>query len=213
MTLDVDRCQLVMVDYQARLMPHIHDQKMVLAQASLLAQAADSMKVPMVWTEHAPEQLGVTVDPLSRFAQNVFQKSSFDATVEGLLEVLEPSAKPNSGGGNARSLPKHLRKAVPESKPARDIVLIAGLEAHICVLQTALGLLDQEKEVWLVTDASGACQARQKDAALDRLASQGVELVTTEMVVYEWLGGSDHPLFDAVLGWVKQAREASLMAS
>ncbi len=208
MHLEVERCQLVMIDYQTRLMPHIEERDVVLAQAHLLAQAAALLKVPMHWTEQAPQSLGRTVAPLSDWTQGVIEKSSFDATIDGLLEALEPAAKPPSGGGNARSLPKHLRKAVPEGRPARDIVVVAGLEAHVCVLQTVLGLIEQEKEVWLVTDATGSCQPRQKEAALDRLASQGVELVTAEMVVYEWLGSSDHPAFETVLPWIKAARVA-----
>lgn len=208
MQLEVERCQLVMVDYQSRLMPHIHDHAVVLAQAHLLAQTAALLKVPMHWTEQAPQSLGTTVEPLRQWTHDVIEKTSFDATSEGLLEALEPAAKPPSAGGNARSLPKHLRKAVPEGRPARDVVVLAGLEAHVCVLQTALGLIEQEKEVWLVSDATGSCQSRQKDAALDRLASQGVELVTAEMVVYEWLGSSDHPAFETVLPWVKAARQA-----
>lgn len=207
MHLEAERCQLVMIDYQTRLMPHIHDQAVVLAQAHLLAQTAALLKVPMHWTVQAPQSLGHTVEPLNRWAHDVIEKTSFDATVEGLLEAIEPAAKAHSGG-NARSLPKHLRKAVPEGRPARDVVVVAGLEAHVCVLQTVLGLVEQEKEVWLVTDATGSCQLRQKEAALDRLASQGVELLTAEMVVYEWLGSSDHPAFETVLPWVKEARAA-----
>jgi nicotinamidase-related amidase len=205
MILEAERCQLVLVDYQERLLPHIDQGPVVLAQAVLLAQAARAFGVPVHLTEQAPERLGPTAGALRTLCPQPLVKTSFDACVEGLLEQLTPATKPATGG-NARSLPKHLRKAVPEVKAARDIVVLAGLEAHICVLQTAMGLVEQEIEVWLVTDASGACQSRQKDAALDRMASQGVELVTAEMVVYEWLGSSDHPQFEAALAWVKAAR-------
>ena len=205
MILEAERCQLVLVDYQDRLLPHIDQGPSVLAQAVLLAQAARAFGVPVHLTEQSPQSLGSTAANLQSWCPEPLVKTCFDACADGLLEQLAPPTKP-SGGGNARSLPKHLRKAVPETKAARDIVVLAGLEAHICVLQTAMGLVEQDIEVWLVTDASGACHSRQKDAALDRMAGQGVELVTAEMVVYEWLGGSDHPQFDEMLAWVKTAR-------
>ena len=207
MILEAERCQLVLVDYQERLLKHIDQNASVLGQAVLLAQAARAFGVPIHLTEQSPESLGATVAPLQALCPRPLIKTSFDACADGLLDALTPATKP-AVGGNARSLPKHLRKAVPETKAARDIVVLAGLEAHICVLQTALGLVEQEIEVWLVTDASGACQSRQKDAALDRMASQGVELVTAEMVAYEWLGSSDHPQFEPMLAWVKAARLA-----
>ena len=65
--------------------------------------------------------------------------------------------------------------------------MIAGCEAHVCLLQTALDLLEDEFEVWVVTDACSSRTERNRDAAFDRLAGAGAELVTTEMVGFEWL--------------------------
>ena len=73
----------------------------------------------------------------------------------------------------------------------------------MCLLQTALGLLEQEFEVWVVTDACGSRRDRDRDAAFDRLAGNGVELVTSEMVVFEWLQDCEHPDFREVLALVK----------
>lgn len=206
MLLELDQAQLVLVDYQSRLMPHIHDSARVLAQARLLAQVADLLHMPIHVTEQTPESLGATVEALSPWARAPLHKSHFSACEDGLVDLLKPSA-PSPARGNARSLPKHLRKAVP-APAARDTVIIAGVEAHICLLQTTLGLLEQELDVWVVTDASGACATRQSDAAWDRLASAGAELVTAEMVVYECLRDSRDPAFAQVLSWVKAARQA-----
>jgi nicotinamidase-related amidase len=82
-------------------------------------------------------------------------------------------------------------------------VVIAGCEAHVCLMQTALDLLDEEFEVWVVTDACGSRTERNRDAAFDRLAGAGCELVTTEMVAFEWLRSAEHPAFDEVLRLVK----------
>jgi nicotinamidase-related amidase len=74
-------------------------------------------------------------------------------------------------------------------------VVLAGVEAHVCLLQTALELLEEEMDVWVVTDACSSRTERNRDAAFDRLAGAGVELVTTEMVLFEWLRTAEHPHF------------------
>ncbi|HZY15848.1 MAG TPA: isochorismatase family protein, partial [Ramlibacter sp.] len=106
-------------------------------------------------------------------------------------------------GGNARSLPRHLQKAAAPPAPVRESLVLAGCEAHVCLLQTALGLLEQEQEVWVVTDACGSRSERNRDAAFDRLAGAGAELVTTEMVAFEWLRDAGHPRFREILELIK----------
>ena len=97
-------------------------------------------------------------------------------------------------------LPHILRRTPP---PERNSVVLAGCEAHVCLMQTALSLLELEFDVWVVTDACGSRTERNRDAAFDRLAAAGVELVTTEMAVFEWLRTAEHPRFREVLTLVK----------
>jgi hypothetical protein len=125
-------------------------------------------------------------------------KMAFSAA-EALAARLAPPQRP---AGNARSLPKHLQKATPPA-PERGTLVLAGCEAHVCLLQTALDLLDEEQDVWVVTDACGSRTERNRDAAFDRLAAAGAELVTTEMVLFEWVRTADHPRFRDVLALVK----------
>jgi nicotinamidase-related amidase len=73
----------------------------------------------------------------------------------------------------------------------------------VCLLQTALELLDEEFDVWVVTDACSARTERNRDAAFDRLAGAGAELVTTEMVGFEWLRDADHPAFKTWLAAIR----------
>ena len=73
-----------------------------------------------------------------------------------------------------------------------------------CALPISLGLLEEEFEVWVVTDACSSRSERNRDAAFDRLAGAGAELVTTEMVAFEWLRTAEHPVFKEILGLVKQ---------
>ncbi|MEN9842998.1 MAG: hypothetical protein RLZZ612_827, partial [Pseudomonadota bacterium] len=104
--------------------------------------------------------------------------------------------------GNARSLPKHLQKP-QAAAPERRSIVIAGCEAHVCLLQTALDLLDDEWDVCVVTDACGSRTERNRDAAFDRLAGAGAELVTLEMVAFEWLRSCEHERFKDVLALIK----------
>ncbi len=201
MLLDADACHLVLVDYQQRLMPVIHEQALVTANAVRLARIAGVLGVPVLATEQNPAGLGPTVAELApHVAGRVLPKMAFGAA-EVLLPRLRPPARPQHGG-NARSLPKHLQKAAPPAEPGREAIVLAGCEAHVCLL-TALGLLEEELEVWVVTDACGSRTERNRDAAFDRLASAGAELVTTEMVAFEWLGDAEHPAFKDVLALVK----------
>jgi nicotinamidase-related amidase len=201
MLLDSEQSQLVLIDYQERLMPAIFEGSAVLANARLLAKAAKLLEVPVWGTEQNPSRLGPNDAALRGLCQKTLAKMQFSAAEEGLGEWLRPPAKPQQGG-NARSLPRHLQKPA-QSQPERGSIIIAGCEAHVCVLQTALDLMEDEFEVWVVTDACGSRTERNRDAAFDRLAAAGAELLTTEMVVCEWLRGCEHPAFKDALALIK----------
>ena len=172
MLLDADDSQLVLVDYQARLMPAIHEHELVLANAMRLAALAQLMEVPVWGTEENPAGLGENVPELKALCRRTLAKMHFSAVADGLVELLRPPARPQQGG-NARSLPKHLQKPSAQVVEGRNTLVIAGCEAHVCLLQTALDLLDEEFDVWVVTDACSSQTERDRDAAFDRLASAG----------------------------------------
>jgi nicotinamidase-related amidase len=196
MLLDADESQLVLVDFQTRLMPVMLDASNVIANAVRLARLAALLRVPTFSTEQNPSKLGSSLtelgDALSAAGARVLGKMQFSAVEEGLGEWLRPPPKPIQG--NARSLPKHLQKSA-SSESERSAIVLAGCEAHVCLLQTALDLLEDEFDVWVVTDACSSRTERNRDAAFDRLAGAGVELVTTEMVAFEWVRSAEHPNF------------------
>ena len=200
MLLDASESQLVLVDYQERLMPVIHDAQATLANALRLARLARLMEVPVWGTEQNPSRLGPNDAQLRALCKDTLAKMHFSAAEEGLGEWLRPPAKPPAG--NARSLPKHPQKTAQQA-PERNAIVIAGCEAHVCLLQTALGLLEDEFEVWVVTDACSSRTERNRDAAYDRLASAGAELVSTEMVAFEWLASCENPVFREALALIK----------
>jgi len=177
MILNAAHCTLALIDLQARLMPAIHDGEAVVANARRLAEGAQLLGVAVVATEQNPKGLGGTVPGLLKPEWPLITKLTFDSCGT---------------------------PAFPAALPAtRDWVVLSGCEAHVCVLQTALGLLALSKKVAVVRDAVGSRTAANRKAALARLSAAGAVLVTTEMVLFEWLGSSENPQFRAVLPLIK----------
>ncbi len=207
MLLDADDSQLVLVDYQARLMPVIFEQELVVANAVRLARMARLLDVPVWGTAQNPEKLGQNLPEVQAAIDSAggktLAKMHFSAASDGLVEWLRPPVRKPTQGGNARSLPKHMQKPPEPQEEGRSMIVIAGCEAHVCLLQTALELLEQEFDVWVVTDACSSRSERSRDAAFDRLAGNGAELVTTEMVAFEWLRTAEHELFREFLPLIK----------
>ena len=87
--------------------------------------------------------------------------------------------------------------------PSGHDVVVSGCETHVCVLQTVLGLVEAGRQVLIVRDAVGSRRSESKETALRRMERSGVEVVTTEMVVFEWLRTAEHPLFRDVQGLIK----------
>lgn len=180
-TIDAKATILVLVDYQARLMPAIQDAAAVTAQGVLLARAAHALDIPVIGTEQNPAGLGPNVEAIRAECDATLAKMHFDACADGLLEAL--------------------RHAKPDARQ----VVIAGCEAHVCLLQTALGLLREGWRVWVVASASGSRRPADHATAMARLAEAGATIVSPEMVVFEWLGGCEHTRFKDVLAIVKAA--------
>jgi nicotinamidase-related amidase len=179
MTLQRTASGLLLIDFQARLMPAIAEAEIVTANARRLLVAARLLEVPTLMTEQNPRGLGPTVPALLTAAGNEAEplaKQSFDAC--------------RAPGFFARL-------------PDRTALVLAGCEAHVCVLQTAFGLLAAGRKVHVVEDAVGSRRPESKTTALQRLAHRGAEIVTTEMVLFEWLESADHPRFREVVALIK----------
>ncbi|HEY1967962.1 MAG TPA: isochorismatase family protein [Pseudonocardia sp.] len=167
---------LLVIDLQDRLMPAIKDGDQVLANAVRLVSAAGLLDVPVLTTEQNPAGLGATVPALAERPGPTLAKTSFDATeAAGFDELLPPGAT----------------------------AVVIGAEAHVCVLQTVLGLLTRGRRVAVVTDAVGSRTEGNHAAALARAQASGAQLVSTEMVLFEWLSDSTHPRFREVQKLIK----------
>lgn len=172
---------LVLVDYQERLLPAIHDGARVLAQGLRLGRVAHELGVPVLGTEQNPRGLGPNAAALRDLCGQTLAKMHFDACEDGLLDAVR----------SART-------------PAAADVVVAGCEAHVCLLQTALGLLRADWRVWVVADACGSRLASNHALAMERLRGAGATIVSYEMVAFEWLHSCGHTRFKAVLQHLRE---------
>ncbi len=164
--LDSTDSLLFFVDIQERFRDIIPGMETVIAKSKVLLQAANRLKIPVGVSEQYPKALGSTVAELQELLQkesSTFGKMSFSSVgCEGVMDFVEDSKKLQ--------------------------VVVAGVEAHVCILQTALDLAaNRDLSVFVVADAIASRNPLDKEIAMNRLMSHGVELVTTEMVVFEWL--------------------------
>jgi nicotinamidase-related amidase len=180
--LDRDRSLLLAIDVQERLAPHVLAQEALIARIEALTEAAHRYRIPAFLTEHCPAQIGPVVARLrSRFdADHIFRKTRFGAVDHPAFEAMLRST-------------------------GRKQIVVAGMEAHVCVMQTTLGLVAKGFDLFVVGDAVGSREARQADRqfALDRLRDAGCTLVGTETVLFEWTRAGDDAAFRDVLALVK----------
>ena len=172
MLINADRSALLVVDIQARLAPAMHELDRLVRNAGILVDAAQRMNIPIMVTEQYPKGLGRTLEAISARANGAV-----------VLDKVEFSAAAN---------PRIIEQFFALNR--RQAVL-CGIEAHVCVLQTALDLIDQGVDVAVVRDASTSRRPESAESAYRRLESEGVTIATTEMVVFEWLGRADSPVF------------------
>ena len=180
MLLDADRSVLIVVDVQERLFPAMHEGSRFLRNTEILMQAAACLDVPMIVTEQYPQGIGRTIEPVAALAPpgSIVEKITFSAT-----------------GSDA------FQRRLAEL--GRDEPVICGIEAHVCVLQTALSLADGGSKSWMVSDATTSRRPESALAAHERASAAGIRLVTTEMVVFEWLRQAGTPMFRELLALIK----------
>jgi len=180
MRLDRKRCALVLVDYQDRLMPQLAAGAQAVQDAVFLAQVAQALGVPVLGTEQNPARLGPNVEALRSLCAHTLPKIHFDACADGLLGLLQSLVRPV------------------------DQVVVAGCEAHVCLMQTALGLLAAGLQVAVVPEACASRRPADKALGLQRLADAGATLLSAEMLAFEWLGSCEDPAFKSLLALIKQ---------
>jgi nicotinamidase-related amidase len=180
MRLRRDDAVLLIVDVQARLAPAVDGHARVIARCAALLDAAKLLEVPALASEHCPGAIGRLVPALAERLdpEAIFAKTHFSCADE-------PSGLAALGA------------------PGRSQVVVAGMECHVCVMQTALGLAERGFEVYLAGDACGSRREEDRRAALDRMAGEGPRVTTTEAILFEWMHRADRPEFAPLLAIVK----------
>lgn len=172
----LDSCQLVVIDMQAKLATAMPGDAMaaVIKQTQVMLQAAQLLSMPTLFTEQYPQGLGRTLPELAATISpaTVIEKTAFSACAE----------------------PKFNAKL---SRDKSQVVLL-GMEAHICVLQTALDLLANHKQVFVLEDAVISRNPANKANAMARMRDAGCVITNTESVLFECIGNAQHEAFKAI---------------
>ena len=172
--------ELLVIDMQERLVPAMMAPARTIKNTRLLLQAAEKTGVPALLTEQYPQGLGATVPDIQKVAgtSEVLPKMHFSCMEDAVF------AK------TFRSL-------------NRKQAILTGMEAHICVFQTAASLAENDYEVFVVSDATASRTLESEKACLTRLNAAGISIVTTEMVIFEWLGQAGTVAFKEMLPLIK----------
>jgi nicotinamidase-related amidase len=175
-TIQPNASQLVVVDIQTRLsrvMP-ANSMQQVVRHTQILLQAAALLEQPIIVTEQYPQGLGQTLPELLPYlpAQPAIEKVSFSACGE----------------------PKFTQRLIRDKA---QIVLV-GMEAHICILQTAMDLLAMGKQVFVVEDAIISRSPQHLANAIDRMRAAGCLITNTESAIFEPMQSAQHPSFKAI---------------
>lgn len=175
------RSVLLIVDAQERLAPAVSGGEACIERCRVLLEAARRLDVPVLATEHYPQGIGPLVPRLRTLvpAGRIFEKIRFCAA--DCPDVLEALGALD-----------------------REQVVIGGMEAHVCVLQSALGLAARGFQPVVVADAVASRDPAERERALRRLEAHGIDVASSEMVVFEWLERGDTDAFRAILPLITQ---------
>ena len=179
--LKADQAQLLLIDMQQKLFPAIHDRDNLLKQACFLLSSCKILGVPVKYTEHYPKGLGATVQEILECVPEGsprFEKIHFSCWAEpGFNSFFH--------------------------KEGRRQVIVAGIEAHICVFSTAMHLLDVGYEVVVAADAVGSRNPEHRKASLETLLHAGASVLPAESIVYQMLERAGTPAFKEILAAIR----------
>lgn len=178
--LTPEQAVLVLIDVQGKLASLMHGREALFDNLPRLIRGVRALGLPVLWLEQYPQGLGPTIPE-----------------VAGLLSDLRPIAKRCFSAWGSAPFRQQLLAT------GRRQVLLAGIEAHVCVYQTALDLRDAGFEVWVVTDATASRTAANHRLGLERLREAGAHWTGVEMALFELLRTAEAPAFKEIARLVK----------
>ena len=178
--LEIKKSCLIVVDVQGKLAQLMHDKELLFKNIRILIQAAKELNVPVLWCQQVPDALGATSPEIAELLgdSQPINKFAFsccgDDKFNGALEKLN-----------------------------RPQALLCGIETHVCVYQTAMDLKSKGKEVHVIADAVSSRTLENKQIALEKMRSNGIDIDSVEMVLFELLKTASHPQFKTLAKLIK----------
>jgi len=178
--LDIQKCCLVVVDVQGKLAQLMYGKQALFKNIQILIKAAKLLDIPILWCQQCPESLGPTVPEIAQ-----------------LLSDNEPLNKAAFSCCGSEQFNTKLNEL------ARQQLLLCGIEAHVCIYQTAVDLLRKGYYVDVIADAVSSRKLENKQIAIDRMAADRINISCTEMVLFELLRTAEHPQFKQIATLIK----------
>jgi nicotinamidase-related amidase len=178
--LDVQECCLVVVDVQGKLAQLMHGKQALFKNIQILIKSAEILNIPILWCQQCPDSLGPTVPEIAQF-----------------LDGNEPINKAAFSCCGAEQFNARLGEL------ARQQILLCGIEAHVCIYQTAVDLLRKGFSVDVIADAISSRTLENKQTAVGRMSAAGANISCTEMALFELLRTAEHPKFKQIARLVK----------
>jgi len=171
---------LLIVDVQGKLAHLMYKREELFLHIGGLIRIAYLLDIPIIVTEQVPEKIGETIPKIRKLLKDhqPIAKTSFSCCAEEKFMQKLESLK-------------------------RKQVIVAGIEAHVCIYQTVVDLISQQYEVQVVGDAISSRTEANKNFALERIRSYGGNVTSTEMIICELLRSSEHPKFREVISLLK----------
>jgi nicotinamidase-related amidase len=184
MRMQRERSQLLIVDLQEKVAPPIHNAVSVIEACRRLVHIAQRLGVPVTVSQHYPKGLGPIIEPLRAALSPdavILDKMHFSCLRDPALHQRFDASRDHGRGQ----------------------VIVAGIEAHVCVVQTVLDLLVEGYEVYLAADGVSSRSPHSRELAINRIRQAGGYIVDSEMVMFEWLEKAETPEFKDLIGLLK----------
>lgn len=178
--LETEKCCLVIIDVQGKLAQLMHDKETIFRNIEILIKIARALDIPILWCEQNPKALGATIPQLAELLCDIEPIDKFSFSCCGDSKFVE---KLKAAG--------------------RNQIVLCGIETHVCVCQTAIDLINDSYEVYVVADAVSSRTAENKAIALERMRGESAVIVSTEMVLFELLKTAEHEKFRELAKLIK----------
>src|SRR4030042_134407 len=178
--LEIKNCCLIVVDVQGKLAQLMYDKQALFKNIQILIKSAKILDIPILWCQQCPDALGPTIPEIAELLVGIepVNKASFSCCGEDDFNIKLQTLN-------------------------RRQVLLCGIEAHVCIYQTAVDLLRKGFEVNVIADAISSRTIENKQIAISRIAAESVKVCCTEMALFELLKTADHPQFKQIAKLVK----------